>query len=135
MKHLLLIPVMAAGLMLSACGSGRDEPVEASPAPEQTSAAHGSAVGPMMPADAPPQEEVDPAIAPAPHPAASRACRDEIGEAAAARLVERCRAVSPATRPPCNVANPCAMVRGEIERACALFAQGERPAQCADQDP
>ena len=57
-------------------------------------------------------------------PAASRkpiACRDEIGAVAAKRLAARCRDASPATRPPCNVVNPCAMMREEIERSCKLF--------------
>jgi hypothetical protein len=49
------------------------------------------------------------------------ACRDEIGPAAAKRLAAQCRDASPATHPPCNVANPCAMMREEIERSCRLF--------------
>lgn len=60
------------------------------------------------------------------------ACADEIGAPAAARLVERCRMVSPATRPPCNVANPCAMIREHIDWACAKWGPGEtRPDECA----
>lgn len=83
---------------------------------------------PVMPADAPPQEEIDPA-APAGEGAGS--CLSEIGDVASARLVERCIAVSPATRPPCNAANPCAMIQGEIDRACAMYGPGEtRPAEC-----
>lgn len=61
-----------------------------------------------------------------PKPAAEAiSCRDEIGAAAARRLAEQCRAVSPATRPPCNVANSCAMIRSEIARSCALFASDD----------
>lgn len=49
------------------------------------------------------------------------ACRDEIGPAAAKRLAAQCRDASPATHPPCNVANPCAMMREEIARSCKMF--------------
>ncbi|SEN04836.1 hypothetical protein SAMN05192583_1872 [Sphingomonas gellani] len=52
----------------------------------------------------------------------TQSCRDEIGPAAAGRLAAQCRAASPATRPPCNVANSCSMIRDEIERSCKLFA-------------
>lgn len=61
------------------------------------------------------------------------ACRDEIGPVAAKRLAAQCRDASPATHPPCNVANPCAMMREEIERSCKLFeASSPLPAElCA----
>ena len=44
---------------------------------------------------------------------------------AAQRLVDRCIAVSPATHPPCNVANPCEMIQGEIDRVNKKFARVE----------
>jgi hypothetical protein len=98
------------------------------PSPESAAAPPEAAAAPEMPADAPPQEE----IAPAAPPPERVACRDEIGEAAAARLVERCVMVSPATHPPCNVANPCTMIQGEIDRACDMYGPGEtKPAECA----
>lgn len=57
------------------------------------------------------------------------ACRDEIGPVAARRLAAKCRDASPATHPPCNVVNPCAMMREEIERSCRMFeASGPLPA-------
>lgn len=61
------------------------------------------------------------------------ACRDEIGPVAAKRLAAQCRDASPATHPPCNVANSCAMMRDEIERSCRLFeASSPLPAElCA----
>ena len=56
----------------------------------------------------------------------------EIGEARSKRLVERCIQVSPATRPPCNSANPCAMIQGEIDRSCAMYGPDEvKPKECA----
>lgn len=48
-------------------------------------------------------------------------CNAEIGEAAAAKRVAICRDVSPATHPPCNAVNSCAIIEDEIARSCALF--------------
>ncbi len=48
-------------------------------------------------------------------------CNAEIGEAAAAKRVAMCRDVSPATHPPCNAVNSCAIIEDEIARSCALF--------------
>lgn len=59
------------------------------------------------------------------------ACSAQIGSAAAARLVKACRNVSPATHPPCNAANSCAIIEDEIARSCALFdGKGEPMADC-----
>lgn len=120
-----VLALIAVAALVASCGQP-SEPAGNAPAPA------GEALpAPVMPADAPPQEEVDPAVLTAP-PAAPQACTDDIGAAAAQRLVQRCIAVSPATRPPCNVANPCAMIEGEIDRSCEMYAPGEaRPAECA----
>lgn len=61
--------------------------------------------------------------------AEARSCAAELGTGAAARRVEVCRAVSPATHPPCNAANSCAMIEDEIARSCALFAGDGTPMQ------
>ncbi|MCH4268897.1 MAG: hypothetical protein LKF80_10895 [Brevundimonas sp.] len=59
-------------------------------------------------------------------------CLAEIGEARSKRLVERCIAVSPATRPPCNSTNPCILIQGEIDRSCAMYGPDEKkPKECA----
>ena len=117
-------PIMA--LALSACGSPSDDAAPADTAPDEAAA-------PMMPTDAPPQEEAPAEVTPATEPehlgAADRTCRDTIGEAASARLVQRCIAVSPATHPPCNADNACALIQDEIDRACTLFAD-DPPAEC-----
>ena len=64
-------------------------------------------------------------------PAASLACSDEIGQAAAQKLADQCVAVSPATHPPCNVGNTCQMMRDEIKRSCDMYKPGEtKPAEC-----
>ncbi|MFT3998043.1 MAG: hypothetical protein QM667_11620 [Asticcacaulis sp.] len=58
-------------------------------------------------------------------------CMAQLGPQDAKRLVERCVAVSPATHPPCHADNPCAMIRGEIERACAMYGPNEKkPDEC-----
>lgn len=100
------------------------------PAETAGDAAEPAAPPPEMPADAPPQEEVDPAVAATP-PGGQIPCRTELGEAAAIRLVERCVAVSPASHPPCHPDNPCLLIQGEIDRSCEMYAPGEtRPAEC-----
>ena len=124
------VPASLALLMvlaLAACGSP-----ETPPAAEQAATA-GLAVDqtPVMPVDAPPQEE--PGV---PEGellgAADRTCTDSIGEAAAVRLAERCTMVSPASHPPCNPANACALIQDEIDRSCGQYGPGEaRPAECA----
>lgn len=124
-------PLLAIGLLLAlaACGNPASSQKAATEEDGRASSVIDRSTDtppPVMPADAPPQEEVDPAHAPAP-----LSCRDEIGVRASAVLVERCRAVSPATHPPCNADNACGLIRDEIARACALYAPGEIPAQCA----
>jgi len=125
MRRALLVFTLAA--LMSAC----NKPADAPAADVSTTATPA----PVMPADAPPQEEVDPSVAATPdfsgRPVRS-ACPAEIGDVAAARLVARCIAVSPATHPPCNAANPCQMIQDEIDRSCEMIPAGEaRPAECA----
>ena len=118
-----VIALLAVTAMVTGCES----PAEA---PADETAAAAAAPAPEMPADAPPQEEVDPAVVMTPV-GAPVSCLNDIGEAAAQRLVDRCIAVSPATHPPCNVANPCEMIQGEIDRSCEMYAPGEaKPAEC-----
>jgi hypothetical protein len=97
-------------------------------APEAEPAA-ADADPPEMPADAPPQEEVPVQTAATSEPGS---CLAEIGAEASARLVQRCIMVSPATHPPCHASNPCALIQGEIDRACEMYAPGEaKPAECS----
>ena len=120
---LTLIGMMA--LSLAACGSP-----ETTPAAEQTTTAEPAAEqAPVMPEDAPPQEEGVPEgelLG-----AADRTCTDSIGAAAAVRLAERCTMVSPASHPPCNPANACAIIQDEIDRACGQYGPSEtKPEEC-----
>ena len=59
-------------------------------------------------------------------------CNAAIGRAAATRLAAQCRKVSPATRPPCDGANSCAMIRDEIARGCTFLGKNADPACRAD---
>jgi hypothetical protein len=69
------------------------------------------------------------------HPAvATVSCNQSIGSAKAHRLVEQCLMVSPATHPPCNAANACALIQDEIRRGCALLAK-DAPAFCRSDRP
>ena len=142
-------PALAAALLalsLAACGQPQPAPAETPPSGVDTKLSQEpiDAV-PLKDAPAtPPKPKTEPkpeAVAPEPEaPAATPAvtpvgepgsCLAEVGEARAKRLVERCIAVSPATRPPCNSANPCAMIQGEIDRSCKLWERdGDPPAAC-----
>ena len=111
-----LAPVLA----LSGCGAAPDRqasstagrgvaPPATAPAPAATGEAAAAPSTPVagMAADTP--------------PAAPLSCAADLGAAAAAKRVETCVQVSPATHPPCNAANSCAQIEDEIARSCALF--------------
>jgi hypothetical protein len=50
--------------------------------------------------------------------ASAQSCRQTVGTKKAEALVRQCMRVSQATHPPCNAANPCDMIAGEIEHGC-----------------
>ena len=106
-------------LALSACGSPSRE--EATESPQVTDTAPRAA-------------EPVASATPAAQSAASSdplSCADEIGATAAQKRADLCRNVSPATHPPCNVANSCAMIEDEIARSCTLFdSKGDRMPEC-----
>ncbi len=117
-----VLALLAATALVSGCDKPSEAPVDAPAA---------AVPAPEMPVDAPPQEEVDPALAVTPA-GAPVSCLNDIGAEAAQRLVDRCIMVSPATHPPCNSANACEMIQNEIDRSCAMYEPGEtRPAECA----
>ena len=55
--------------------------------------------------------------------AAEPSCSAQVGPERAALYVKRCLLVSPATHPPCNADNPCALILDEVARGCALVAR------------
>ncbi|WP_156088706.1 hypothetical protein [Pseudomonas viridiflava] len=63
--------------------------------------------------------------------AADKSCAEAIGQKRAESLVKQCINVSPATHPPCNVANSCGMINSEVERGCGLLGDDPNaPAYC-----
>ncbi|MGV1682857.1 hypothetical protein [Sphingopyxis sp. NJF-3] len=64
-----------------------------------------------------------------------RSCAAEIGKQAAGRRADLCRTLSPATHPPCNAANSCAMIEDEIARSCALLDEDDAPPADCRPDP
>jgi len=131
------VPLLALAMILAACQPGpQTQPEEAAAAPEATqpTPAPVPAPAPSATPEKEPQATIPegPDMRPVPVPTSEQPCRDQIGEAAATALAERCRMVSPATRPPCNAANPCDLIQNEIDRSCALWERdGDPPAECA----
>ena len=108
---------LSACLGLMACEGSK---LEATPTPTEATLPPASPQAP------------NPSLSPEGQPLeAPLSCREERGLEQAQALVKRCIAVSPATRPPCNVANPCALIEAEIKRGCDFFGPDEKPAQCA----
>jgi hypothetical protein len=61
---------------------------------------------------------------------AEPSCSQTAGPKKAHQMVDQCLEVSPATHPPCNVANACALIEHEIRRGCTLLGK-DAPAFCA----
>ncbi len=66
----------------------------------------------------------------APQAPAQMSCAASVGAQQAAIYVKQCTDVSPATHPPCNASNACALIISEIRRGCAMIGSGA-PAFCA----
>ena len=64
-------------------------------------------------------------------PATEESCEKAIGKKEAKKFVDECLQVSPATHPPCNAANSCALIKDEIKRSCDLIGKGA-PEFCAE---
>jgi hypothetical protein len=69
----------------------------------------------------------------APLPARAQSCSDEMGARRAKALADQCLEVSPATHPPCNAENSCALIQDEISRGCKLLGT-DAPNWCGDSD-
>lgn len=117
----MLPMVCTLALLASGCGgSGTSEPTTA---PSSTASADAPATSTATPATADSILPSTSASATSASTSGPVSCAADIGESAARKLVAQCRAVSPATRPPCNVANSCAMIRNEVARGCALLGE------------
>jgi hypothetical protein len=141
MRPALAASLLALSLALAGCGQPQPAPAEAPTAgadaslsQEPIDAVPITAEPTPAPAPvAPPKPKTEPVVSKPAEPVGEPgSCLAEIGEARSKRLVERCIQVSPATRPPCNNANPCAMIQGEIDRSCAMYGPDEvKPKECA----
>ena len=63
-----------------------------------------------------------------------QSCRKEVGKKRAAVYVRQCIDISPATHPPCNDQNSCALIQDEIQRGCEMARTDgmDVPEYCAD---
>lgn len=117
--------IALATAMLASCGTS-----EAPGSQPSVAATQANTAGSIAEEGATPSALPSPAANPSATPATASAvqgitsCDAEIGKAAAAKLAQQCTSVSPATRPPCNGTNSCAMIRSEIARACSVIDDG-----------
>ncbi len=58
------------------------------------------------------------------HADQDKSCQSTIGKKNAETLVKWCINVSPATHPPCNSLNSCALITEEIRRGCDMLMTG-----------
>ena len=130
MRPVRLSALLLLCLIVPACKPSPKPVVAQSPthtAPQAPGLPNGTLTGP---AGAPPPAVTAPSATSASVDKDSLRCDQQIGKAAAKRLADRCLMVSPASHPPCNVANACEMIRDEITRSCALFG-ADKPKECA----
>jgi hypothetical protein len=117
-----IAPMLVAAVALAGCG-----------APERSAEAPAAATSTPSPVPTPRPTAGATPIRPARTGLLS--CAEEIGATAAAQRVAICRDVSPATHPPCNAANSCALIEDEIARSCALFDGNGSPMKGCGPDP
>ncbi|AXB76897.1 nuclear transport factor 2 family protein [Novosphingobium sp. P6W] len=124
-NHLTLPLLGVFALIASGCGDSGEQPAPAqsSQSAVQSADTAASEPAPLSSSSALTADEETATAIPAPSSSAPISCAADIGESAARKLVAQCRAVSPATRPPCNAENSCAMIRNEVARGCAILGE------------
>lgn len=123
-------PLTGVALLLTGCGA----PERSSEMPAAATSTSPSTPTPTMSPG--PRSMPGPTATPIdPQRAGPLSCADDIGAVAAAKRVAICRDVSPATHPPCNAANSCALIEDEIARSCALFDGNGPPIKGCGPDP
>lgn len=127
MKFLATLLLGTMTLPLAACGGDGGARNETAATPVSTNMANA--------ADPAPAENATETAATPTDPKGVLSCSAERGQAAADRLVKICTSVSPATHPPCNVANSCAMIEDEIARSCALIGDAAATTPGCSVDP
>ena len=142
MRKIGWISTMAAVAALSACNAQdtaapEPQPTETEPTGAQASAP-AAAVEPTGAADAaptPPDAEYANSRPPLDNSGAEAtpgSCLAELGRKEAETLSEQCYAMSPATRPPCNIQNSCERIREELKRGCEFGDTSENPDYCSE---
>ncbi|WP_200844868.1 MULTISPECIES: hypothetical protein [unclassified Novosphingobium] len=134
----LALPLVGAfALIVSGCGGSGEQPA---PAPSSDAAvqsadtATSEAASPVSASTLAAEQGPAPATQ-APSSSGPISCAADIGESAARKLVAQCREVSPATRPPCNAENSCAMIRNEVARGCAILGEDFAKTSACASDP
>lgn len=122
----ILLALMAAGCNRTAATNNAAN--EVAPAPQSNVVIAPPMAPPALSNGAKPIAP-EPIVEEEAETAAAEGCAGEIGQRAAEQLVLQCRDVSPATRPPCNVANSCALIRSEIARGCGMLGD-DAPEYC-----
>ena len=119
-------PFLPVLLGLAVAGLGGCQPAKPTTTADEAAPASGAISAPIVTTGAVTTASDGPTSSPV---AANEliSCADEIGATAAEKRAKVCLSVSPATHPPCNTANSCAMIEDEIARSCALF-DGQGPA-------
>jgi hypothetical protein len=144
MRKMQWATVLTAALLLAACDGQGSEPAaqEATPDPViQQSTPTDAAQSPARtdsdatPASTPPGDEYANSRPPLDNSGAQPtegSCLAELGREKAEALSEQCYAMSPATRPPCNIQNSCERIRKELKRGCEFGDTSDNPDYCSE---
>ena len=142
MRKVKWATVLTAAMLLAACdGQGRepagpeatDEAVTQPAAPTEAAPSAAAAESDAAPTPTPPDAEYANSRPPLDNSGAQPtegSCLAQLGREKAEALSEQCYAMSPATRPPCNVQNSCERIRKELKRGCEFGDTSDNPAYC-----
>lgn len=144
MRRIGWISTVAAVAALAACDAPETDTADAETS-EAEAADTAPVIEPVGPTDA--VDPSAPSATPSQTPTASEdgrppldnsnaqptegSCLAELGRAEAEALSEQCYAMSPATRPPCNIQNSCERIREELKRGCEFGDTSENPDYCS----
>jgi len=137
MRKIGWVSIMAASAALAACGTPVTEAPEQQPT-EAPSSVSAQTADPAAPDEAAPtsrptaSEDGRPSLDNSAAHAEAGSCLAELGREKAEELSEQCYAMSPATRPPCNIQNSCERIREELERGCAFGDTSDNPDYCSE---
>jgi hypothetical protein len=131
------VSIIAASGALAACGTPVTEapdqqPTEApssDPARTTDPAAPDQAASTSRPTAS---EDGRPPLDNSAAQAEAGSCLAELGREKAEELSEQCYAMSPATRPPCNIQNSCERIRAELKRGCNFGDTSDNPDYCSE---